>query len=499
MLRPFSRFCVMIGAIPESIIHSLSYEQQLLRLIKFLKTTVIPAIDGNTIAIQKIEEWIENVDLQEFVDNKLDEMAESGELEEIIAQYINANSVLAYDTVTDMKNANNLINGSVCKVLGNTSLNDGYNHTYKIRTITSSDVVDEDNIISLNFSNTLIAEKIKDKRKVIIIGDSYTNHNFEDITKHWYEYFKDNLGLTFYDTLFVKGQDGGGFANDGFMNCITYYENIITDKQTITDIFVVGGWNDRSYDVSTTKNKMSLFNTYVRTNYPNATITVAFVGNSSPSIRQSTENRIGVVTAKNAYYDKGSELNWKVIKNAPYILHNYKSTYWEADGVHPSQLGQDLLGTYLTMGFVSGVVDIHYADITEYSTLTNSGVVGGLSGGNCFTGIDNEYSYLISKDLITLSSFNTALNFNGTGVYEIATLNGNYLNGNSNAETSCVVPIIVQYSDKKLVGTAKISIEYGKVKLVTPLLVDNNSWATNVTPTYIYIDGIDIKVPSQFA
>ena len=88
MLRPFSRFCVMIGAIPESIIHSLSYEQQLLRLIKFLKQTVIPAIDGNTTAIQAIEEWIENVDLQEFVDKKLDEMVESGQLQEIIGSYV---------------------------------------------------------------------------------------------------------------------------------------------------------------------------------------------------------------------------------------------------------------------------------------------------------------------------------------------------------------------------------------------------------------------------
>ena len=86
MLKPFSRFCVTIGAIPPSIIQSLSYEQQLLRLIKFLRETVIPAIDGNTEAIKAIENWINSVDLQTFVDNRLDEMVESGELQALLSE-----------------------------------------------------------------------------------------------------------------------------------------------------------------------------------------------------------------------------------------------------------------------------------------------------------------------------------------------------------------------------------------------------------------------------
>lgn len=174
MLRPFSRFCIMIGAIPESIIHSLSYEQQLLRLIKFLKTTVIPAIDGNTTAIKEIEEWIKNLDLQDEVNNKLDEMAESGELEEIISVYLNSKAIFGFDTVSDMKEATNLINGSYAKTSGYHSINDKGGALYRIRTVTNEDDVDEMFLIAME-DESLVAELIIDGDiKVNQLGADHT-------------------------------------------------------------------------------------------------------------------------------------------------------------------------------------------------------------------------------------------------------------------------------------------------------------------------------------
>ena len=99
MLRPFSRYCVMIGAIPESIIQSISYEKQLIMLIKFLKETVIPAIDGNAEAIEELQEhmvelqayvdnYFNNLDVQEEINNKLDSMVTDGTLSNMIGRYI---------------------------------------------------------------------------------------------------------------------------------------------------------------------------------------------------------------------------------------------------------------------------------------------------------------------------------------------------------------------------------------------------------------------------
>ena len=158
-------------AIPLAFDESMSYYETLCGLLSYLKDTVIPTLNNNADAIVEIqnlyiqlhnyvEHYFDNLDVQEEINNKLDDMAESGELTEIIAQYLSLAGVFAFNTVADMKNAENLINGSTCKTLGLNNYLDGYGALYKIRTITNEDVVDNVNIIALNESDTLIAEKI---------------------------------------------------------------------------------------------------------------------------------------------------------------------------------------------------------------------------------------------------------------------------------------------------------------------------------------------------
>ena len=106
-----------------------------------------------------LQTYINNLDLQDEVNNKLDEMAESGELEEIMADYLNSKAIFGFDNVASMKTATNLINGSYAKTLGYYNINDNGGATYKIRTITNEDIIDEGSIIALN-DNTLVAELI---------------------------------------------------------------------------------------------------------------------------------------------------------------------------------------------------------------------------------------------------------------------------------------------------------------------------------------------------
>lgn len=106
-----------------------------------------------------VSNYFENLDVQEEINNKLDQMAEDGTLQEIITSYLQINGVLAFNTVSDMKQATNLINGSFVKTYGFETLNDNGGAFYKIRAVTNEDVVDELNIIALN-DNTLIAELI---------------------------------------------------------------------------------------------------------------------------------------------------------------------------------------------------------------------------------------------------------------------------------------------------------------------------------------------------
>ena len=57
-----------------------------------------------------VNNYFENLDVQEEINNKLDEMAESGELTDIIAQYLQLAGILAYNTTDDLKNASNIPN-----------------------------------------------------------------------------------------------------------------------------------------------------------------------------------------------------------------------------------------------------------------------------------------------------------------------------------------------------------------------------------------------------
>ena len=105
-----------------------------------------------------VDNYFKNLDVQDEINNKLNEMAESGELECKIQNYIKLNSLITFNTVQDMKEATNIVEGSTVKTLGYYNINDGGNGTYKIRTITTEDVVDEGHIISIN--STLIAELV---------------------------------------------------------------------------------------------------------------------------------------------------------------------------------------------------------------------------------------------------------------------------------------------------------------------------------------------------
>lgn len=106
-----------------------------------------------------VNNYFENLDIQDEIDNKLDEMAESGELTDIIAQYLQLAGVLAYDNKADMKSAENIANGSICKTLGDTSYQDGKGYFYKVRQVRNTDVIDDELIIQL-YDENLVAERI---------------------------------------------------------------------------------------------------------------------------------------------------------------------------------------------------------------------------------------------------------------------------------------------------------------------------------------------------
>lgn len=109
-----------------------------------------------------VNNYFENLDVQEEVNNKLDDMAESGELAEIISTYLYYNIILPYDTVSDMKTADNLTDGSIVRTFGFYESGDGGSALYKIITHTD-ETINERDIIAITGTQLIAVLQIEDQ------------------------------------------------------------------------------------------------------------------------------------------------------------------------------------------------------------------------------------------------------------------------------------------------------------------------------------------------
>lgn len=94
-----NKFCLTIGMIPTTYLLSLTYEEQILAIGKYLEDTVFPAINNNAEALAEVQKlysdlkyyvdnYFNDLNVQTEINNKLDEMDENGDLDRIINEEI---------------------------------------------------------------------------------------------------------------------------------------------------------------------------------------------------------------------------------------------------------------------------------------------------------------------------------------------------------------------------------------------------------------------------
>ena len=151
-IPPFRRFVLQNFPFIEHDFDALTSYELWSKVVEYLNK-VINSQNELTEEMQQyvdyINHYFDNLDVQEEINNKLDEMAESGELADIVAQYIELKGLLVYNTVAEMKSAENLVNGSIAKTLGYNNYADGGGSTYKI-VDNDSLVADDGSIIDLD-------------------------------------------------------------------------------------------------------------------------------------------------------------------------------------------------------------------------------------------------------------------------------------------------------------------------------------------------------------
>lgn len=444
-LKPFPKFCCSIGYIPTSYKVSMSYEEQLWWLCDFLENTVIPTVNQNGQAVEElqnlyvelknyVDNYFEDLDVQTEINNKLDEMAESGTLADIISQYLNLASVLAYNTLNDLKNASNIVDGSIVKTLGKVSYNDGLGGFYKIRTVTSSDTVDENNIVSLSVSNTLIAEKIISEveldvntlkinmslltnRKILFIGDSYLE--MYNGTTGIIDKFKEISNIT---NIISSVKSGTGFEYTvENQNFITLLQNVPNDNE-ITDIICVGGYNDQYSNQTDVETAISTFCSIAKQKFPNAKIYIGMDG-----FTLETDKRYPIFNVFQTY-QKCNKYGAIYLNGIECVMHDTSLFIGETDLTHPNENGRFELAKAIYQSWKSGL----YSMNRGYNILPthNSGDV---TSGNFVLNsmIINNITYILHQQNDTLyfankPSYDDIHNVN----IEIGTLDINLENAN---------------------------------------------------------------------
>ena len=231
---PFKHLCVTIGELPSSFIESMSYYECLAWLVSYLENTVIPAVNQNGEACAELQEafielktfvddYFDNLDVQEEINNKLDEMAEEGTLQEIITTYIQANVAWTFDTVADMKLTENLVAGSYAQTLGFHSLNDGGGAIYKI---TDTGTADEMSVIAVG---DLYANLICEKANVKQFGAYGDDTNADDTAiEGAYNYAIDHNKILYFPKATYKVT-----TSLELKHCVIECEGYINNSSTI--------------------------------------------------------------------------------------------------------------------------------------------------------------------------------------------------------------------------------------------------------------------------
>lgn len=221
----------------------------------------------------------------------------------------------------------------------------------------------EGSITSLNTAvNTTLPNKIKSvtdwsKRNVVFVGDSYldgiNNVTYSDRINsnlHFNGYYKVSLG-------------GSGFGTSCSNHYLTRLQTWINGqsaavKNSIDDIFIMGGYNDKGSTESDIINGSYGINvtvSYIKTVLPNARIWIGFIARALYSPYMSYEQMNIVCTA----YRKGS-VNSGVhyLEGSELCLHDYR--LFGPDGIHPTATGYQILGDYLTELMQNGDFDFTY-------------------------------------------------------------------------------------------------------------------------------------------
>ena len=222
----------------------------------------------------------------------------------------------------------------------------------------------QDNVDELNL--------LKNKR-YIFISDSYGT-----VPDDWISVIVNKLGLV-AGQYYRNAVAGAGFKppyNSYFIDYLQALENSVVNPDTITDIVVVGGFNDRSTTQADLETAISNFMTYCKTQYKNAKVWIGAAGWSF-NLEFCRELRNGAYMEG---YKNAVKFGANTLNGMDYIMHGKSQFIEEAPGgytlylnymyVHPNQKASDDIASCVISN-LSGSAYERHTEVTATGNMTS--------------------------------------------------------------------------------------------------------------------------------
>lgn len=258
--------------------------------------------------------------------------------------------------------------------------------------------------------NNEIDDIVNEVRRVVVVGDSYMLHG----TKPWHLVMKELLDVA-NDDFFAYGEGGAGFVHVGngghtFETLLSANISNITDKDSITDIFIGGGTNDFYYftiasDLRTAINSMV---TYCKGQFTNARIWIVFNGYvTNMSDLMFTHYQL----VKYIYCTQLSHKVRGIMANLPMLIGGNRE-----DSQHPNDTGSLIMGRIIYNALFASVTPI-FGEQTQTISQPSTGDTLAGSHSIKLTLLGNSMSLIIND--FTLSG--TAIRIRRNNPIEIGT------------------------------------------------------------------------------